>query len=214
MHPYYPSTLALPHYVPNDRDTTQLLAIVGTVCGIVLVTILTIARSTQRPALRLTWFLLCALSHCGFEVYWLRHHAEVAGRSDLVAELWKEYAHADSRYLSSDPVLYALELITAVVWGPLCIGAFIAIWRRSSSQYLWQLLASFGHLFSCSMYFALDFPAGFPSCDPSPYYFWLYFVSFNAPWLFIPALLSYQSICKIKKALALTSGPYEKVKTV
>lgn len=32
----------------------------------------------------------------------------------MFAELWKEYAHGDSRYLAADELLLTLELMTAV----------------------------------------------------------------------------------------------------
>lgn len=43
------------------------------------------------------------------------------------------------------------------------------------------------HLFSCTLYFVLDFPTGFENCDPHPLYFWVYFVAFNSPWILASA---------------------------
>lgn len=36
------------------------------------------------------------------------------GRQDLFGQLWKEYSHSDSRYLTSDPFVLCMETITAV----------------------------------------------------------------------------------------------------
>ena len=39
---------------------------------------------------------------------------KMASRSDIFSELWKEYAHSDSRYLIADPLLLMLESATVV----------------------------------------------------------------------------------------------------
>ena len=38
----------------------------------------------------------------------------MAGMQDLFGQLWKEYAHSDSRYLTSDPFVLCMETVTAV----------------------------------------------------------------------------------------------------
>lgn len=44
------------------------------------------------------------------------NHASLAGSSDLFAQLWKEYALSDSRYLTSDPFMICVETITVVCY--------------------------------------------------------------------------------------------------
>lgn len=58
------------------------------------------------------------------------------------------------------------------------------ILNGSPKQYLFQLIASLCHLFSCSLYFIMDLPEAI-HCDPNPYYFYIYFISFNMPWLIV-----------------------------
>ncbi|KAI9253818.1 Emopamil binding protein-domain-containing protein [Phascolomyces articulosus] len=203
-HPYYPRTLNLAHYVPNHIPMGTLLIIVGSTMGLITTASFVLAKyKTEKPssALRFTWFILCSFLHCGFEAYWIYNHKTIAGQSDLLAELWKEYAHGDSRYLASDPVLLALETITVCIWGPLCFLAAQAIWNNHPRQYLWQLVASMAHLFSTTLYFVMDLPTGFASCDPHPLYFWIYFVMFNSPWFIVPAILLIQSSNTISSAL-------------
>ncbi|KAI9492993.1 Emopamil binding protein-domain-containing protein [Zychaea mexicana] len=213
-HPYYPQTLRINHYIPNRIPMESLLLTVGSVMALLIITsfVLAAARKSSKTnknkkgeALRFTWFVLCIFLHCGFEAYWVYHHKTIAGQSDLLAELWKEYAHGDSRYLSSDPVLLALETITVFVWGPLCCLAARAIWMDDSKQYLWQLLASMAHLFSTTLYFVMDLPTGFASCNPHPLYFWVYFVSFNSPWFIVPAILLVQSFKTISSSLSVAA---------
>ena len=118
LHPYYPRTLELGHYVPNRIPMMTLLGIVGSAfTAIVAISFLSARLLKNRSAFdsgRFSWFIMCALMHCLFEGYWLSHHETIAGQSDLLAELWKEYAYSDSRYVSSDAVVVALETITIV----------------------------------------------------------------------------------------------------
>lgn len=52
--------------------------------------------------------------HCFFEGYFVFNHATVASSQNLFAQLWKEYALSDSRYLTSDPFMLSVESITVV----------------------------------------------------------------------------------------------------
>lgn len=208
LHPYYPRTAEISGYIPNALPMPLLLGAVLIAMGTIVKASFLAARFNSRnlqESLRFTWFTLCTTLHCGFEAYWIYHHRTIASRTDFLAELWKEYAHGDSRYLTHDELLLALETITVVscqsvqleiipftmyfllqcIWGPLCFMAARAIWKQSPQQYLWQLLASMAHLFSTVLYFVMDWPQGFPNCDPHPLYFWIYFVAFNSPWLIV-----------------------------
>lgn len=49
-----------------------------------------------------------------YKGYFLYRHATLAGSQDLFAQLWKEYALSDSRYLTSDPFMLCVEAITVV----------------------------------------------------------------------------------------------------
>ena len=54
--------------------------------------------------------------HLFFEGYFVINNTDLASRNSIFAQLWKEYALSDSRYLSSDPSVVCLEFITAVRW--------------------------------------------------------------------------------------------------
>ncbi|KAI9314077.1 putative EBP domain protein [Dichotomocladium elegans] len=204
VHPYYPLSIELIDYVPNDISLPQILLIVSGLGGVILFGSFIACRQSGKStgdSLRFMWFMLCGVLHCGFEGYWVYHRSTIASRTDLLAVLWKEYAHGDSRYLIEDELLVALETITVFLWGPLCFLTALAIWHKSPIQIIPQLLVSFAHLFSCTLYFAMDFTKGFPNCHPHPYYFWIYFVAFNSPWIIVPVFLINQSITKIAAAL-------------
>ncbi|KAI8576362.1 hypothetical protein K450DRAFT_257411 [Umbelopsis ramanniana AG] len=204
-HPYYPPDLQIDNYVPNSLPTMVLLAwVIATV--VTWLTTMYIISGTAvhmkpgKDRLIFCWFSICALTHCFFEVYWVCFSKTVASRKDFLAELWREYAHSDSRYMVSDPLVLTLEIMTVTIIGPLCVLAMIALYRNSPSRHLYQLIISVFHIFSCSLYYILDSFKGFSSCDPNPIYFWVYFVGFNSPWIIVPALLIYDSCVSIYKA--------------
>lgn len=64
----------------------------------------------------------------GWFVYW---NKTISTKTDLLSDLWKEYALADSRYMYSEPSVLYIEGFTAVVWGPLCILIAVLYLRRN-----------------------------------------------------------------------------------
>jgi hypothetical protein len=54
------------------------------------------------------------LLHLHFEGYYIKYRHDLASRTDIVAEVWKEYALSDSRYLSKDPFVVSIEALTVV----------------------------------------------------------------------------------------------------
>lgn len=42
------------------------------------------------------------------------YHDSLAGSQRLFAQLWKEYALSDSRYVTSDPFMLCIETLTVV----------------------------------------------------------------------------------------------------
>ncbi|KAF1797303.1 Emopamil-binding protein [Mucor lusitanicus] len=205
-HPYAPSSLNIPHYVPNEKSTVELLFIAGGIMTALVGMSYAISRSwlskNTTSTARFTWFAICGLMHCGFEGYWLSNRATLAGQNDIFAQLWKEYAHGDSRYLANDELLLTLEIMTIFIWGPLCLTSAYYILRNSPKQYIFQLIASLCHLFSCSLYFIMDLPEA-RHCVSSPVYFYIYFLGFNSPWILVPLLLVNQSYHYLNHALAI-----------
>jgi cholestenol delta-isomerase len=52
--------------------------------------------------------------HVFFEGYFAYNHTRMAPATDVLGQMWKEYAYSDSRYLTSDPFVLCTETITAV----------------------------------------------------------------------------------------------------
>ncbi|KAG1048594.1 hypothetical protein G6F43_009029 [Rhizopus delemar] len=194
-HPYYPTDLDIVNYVPNDKSQLELLLTFGT---LVVCLSAVFFRWTHSP-FRLIWFVLCGLLHCGFELYWLLNRDRIASQNDLLAQLWKEYGKGDSRYMVMDKQLILLESLTIFIYGPLCFITAYLILTKSSRQYFFQLTVSLCHLLSCTQYFLTELPEAI-HCDPSPFYFWVYLVAFNAPWVIVPLLCLVQSYQHIHQA--------------
>lgn len=136
--------------------------------------------------------------HCFFEGYFVFNHKTFASRQDLFAQLWKEYALSDSRYISGDPTVLCAEAITVAVWGPLSFLTAIAIIRGSPYRHPLQIIVSLGHLYGDALYLStsvVDLLIRDVSYSrPEPYYFWFYFMFLNLIWVFVPT-------CKLLSAV-------------
>ncbi len=56
--------------------------------------------------------------------YFVLHHATIPSSQTLFAQLWKEYALSDSRYLTSDPFMLCIETLTVVHMSPSPLPSF------------------------------------------------------------------------------------------
>ncbi|KDN66911.1 putative emopamil binding protein [Colletotrichum sublineola] len=194
-HPYYPVNAGLPHYVANEAPFLQLLVAFGVTIAIVVVAVLMVARRIHpematSDQLLVSWFALCGFLHCFFEGYFIWNHRRLASMQTLFAQLWKEYALSDSRYLTSDPFMLCVESFTVVVWGPLCWAIIVAITWRSHARYPLQVIIL------AELYFN-----GVSHSRPEFLYFWVYYVGFNAPWVVVPAVVLFRSVVHIKNGL-------------
>ncbi|RPB03027.1 Emopamil-binding protein [Choiromyces venosus 120613-1] len=203
MHPYSPSHLLLPHYVRNDVSTLGLCSVMGSLIIVAVGSTWMVVRRSLSAVDKaiVCWFLTCGLLHILFEGYFLMYHATLPSRTDLPAQLWKEYAISDSRYLSGDTFVLAIERITVFLWGPLCLLAAATTAKNSYNRHALQMLGSLAHIYGCLLYFVTSLEEGYRHSRPEPYYFWLYFVGFNAPWIIIPTLLICRSFTEIAKGM-------------
>ena len=62
---------------------------------------------------------------CDCPGYFSLNHTAMGAPQDLFGQWWKEYAHSDSRYLTSDAFVLCMETVTAVsaasVTGPVVV---------------------------------------------------------------------------------------------
>ncbi|CAM9166709.1 unnamed protein product [Bubo scandiacus] len=198
-HPYWPRSLPLPGYVGSARPGWQCAGAVAAAGAGLLALGWALggaggwsrSGASRSPARRLAlgWFLMCAGVHGVLEGYFSLRHRELPAATGLLADVWKEYAKADSRYMTSDDFTVAMETVTAWAWGPLSFLTFLAFLRRHPTRYVLQLLVSLGQLYGDVLYFATEARAGWSHSDPQPLYFWGYFVGLNGVWVLVPGAL-------------------------
>ncbi|XXH04796.1 complexed with cef1p [Hypoxylon texense] len=205
-HPYYPVGVSIPGYEPNEAPLPVLLASLGGMLGFALLGASAIALranpnlSKSKLAL-LCWFVMNGCLHCFFEGYFVLNHATIASSQNVLAQLWKEYALSDSRYLTSNFFMLSIETITAFIWGPLCFANAIAIVRGSPSQHALRIVVCMAHLYGVALYYGTSLSetyfTGLSHSRPEPLYFWGYYVGFNLPWAIIPTILLFNSVATI-----------------
>ncbi|KAI9252086.1 Emopamil binding protein-domain-containing protein [Sporodiniella umbellata] len=198
-HPYYPKDTQLWNYIPNDKSTLELIVTFGSL--VVFINGLFYYRWGQHSGspFKFSWFVTCAWLHCGFELYYILNVGRLPAQNSLWAQLWKEYGKGDSRYMIVDNELLVMEIMTTVIYGPLCILTAYFVVLKSKQQYVFQLIVSVCHMASCIHYYLAELPNA-SHCDPSPIYFWGYFVLMNAPWIIVPAMCIIQSYKHIQRA--------------
>ncbi|KAI2636404.1 Emopamil binding protein-domain-containing protein [Hypomontagnella submonticulosa] len=209
-HPYYPVGVAIPAYAPNEAPVPVLLASLAGMLGFALLGASAVAlkmnpRLTKSNLALFCWFVMNGCLHCFFEGYFVLNHATVASSQDVAAQLWKEYALSDSRYLTSDFFMLSVESITVFIWGPLCFANAIAIVRGSPVRHALRIVVCMAHLYGVALYYSTSlcgtYFTGRSHSRPEFQYFWIYYVGFNLPWAIVPALLLYDSIRTITKAM-------------
>ncbi|KAI9817720.1 MAG: hypothetical protein M1826_001476 [Phylliscum demangeonii] len=122
--------------------------------------------------------------------YFALNHTRIASADHLLGQMWKEYAHADSRYLTSDSAVLCIEAITAACWGPL---SFLATWLIATDhplRHALQAMVSLGQLYGDVIYFATCFfdryHRGVSYSRPEAFYYVGYFLFLNGLWIVIP----------------------------
>ncbi|KAI1268325.1 Emopamil binding protein-domain-containing protein [Xylariaceae sp. FL1019] len=209
-HPYHPLGIDIPAYATNEAPLSVLLA---ALCGTLGFTVLSAALVARKynPGLRASglavfcWFVMNACLHCVFEGYFVLNHTTVASSQSLLAQLWKEYALSDSRYLTSDIFMLSVESITVFIWGPLCLANAIAIAKGSPSRHALRIIACMAHLYGVALYYATSqcesYFTGRSHSRPEVVYFWVYYVGFNLPWVIVPAILMFDSVATVTRAM-------------
>ncbi|KAL5039703.1 hypothetical protein BDEG_28284 [Batrachochytrium dendrobatidis JEL423] len=225
-HPYYPRTLSIPSYSGRTWSPLQILGIFFSIIFITMVIgyrVISVsphyssktksskvAQASSAPLgtrLIFLWFLACSGIHFITEGYYVAFNQTIASRNSFMAELWKEYALSDSRYITSDQTIVWIEAITAYIWGPLCFIACCMIYKNCSKRHLVLFSISFGQLYGDIIYYATTLAEGAPHCNPHPFYFYFYFIFMNLFWIFIPIIVMMDSGKVIMSALNATHAP-------
>ncbi|EIE25266.1 Emopamil-binding protein [Coccomyxa subellipsoidea C-169] len=207
-HPYYPLDLNLPEYQPLVIPFDQILGAFFGTAGLLLIVVWALSGKgkhlTIGERLVLTWFVLTGIIHLVVEgAVVLRSDFYKSTSGNILFEIWKEYAKADSRYATRDSFVISMEAFTAFVEGPLCFVIVYGIVKQKPWRYTLQLLVSFGQIYGDVLYFATTYLEGLKHSRPEWLYFWFYFVIVNSIWIVIPAAVVAISAWQISKAIAV-----------
>ncbi|KAJ2783698.1 hypothetical protein GGI15_002492 [Coemansia interrupta] len=207
-HPYYPRDASLPHYVASQFNMSESLTTLGSaILLIAFISVILISKArtplSTKDKLIVIWMLVCAGIHIVLEGYFSFNHATLAGKQTVLADLWREYAHSDSRYLTSDPFTVIMEGITAVFDGAFAVVTAYGILADSPIRYSAQLITSLAQLYGDVIYMATNYMEGFKYTNPHPLYFYGYFVFMNLPWIVIPTVLMVDAVKNIYRGMLI-----------
>ncbi|XP_022980063.1 probable 3-beta-hydroxysteroid-Delta(8),Delta(7)-isomerase [Cucurbita maxima] len=211
-HPYAPTDLELPGYVPISLPLTTILGVYLLSSLFITLLLWTLSgrlpKKTKIERLLMCWWIFTGLTHIVLEGYFV-FSPEFYKDSSYLAEVWKEYSKGDSRYAARESAIVSLEGLTAVLEGPACILAVYAIATDKSYSYILQFAISLGQLYGTFMYYITALLDG-DNFSSSPIYYYLYYVLLNSFWILIPSLIAIR--CWKKICIAMSSESHKKTK--
>ncbi|XP_058478699.1 emopamil-binding protein-like [Solea solea] len=117
----------------------------------------------------------------------------------FLAELWKEYGKADSRWLFSDSNIVSIEILTVVLDSVLAVLLIYAVLRQKYYRHFLQVSLCVCELYGGWMTFFPQWLTGSPHLDTTHWlHLWVYLVFFNGVWVLVPVLLLVQSWFSLK----------------
>ena len=151
------------------------------------------------------WYTLCFIVHSWIEYNFVYNRS--TDRSGFKNGL-NLYGAADFRYgigqnLELEPGTAAMEMITALVSGPLCLLTAWAIVGNKPWRWTLQIMSSMCHLYGLVWFMAHPFFAGSDISSSDPFLYWVIFVGFNAPWGIIPPILLLQAVFHLNRNMAI-----------
>ncbi|KAJ2153218.1 hypothetical protein J3B01_002002 [Coemansia erecta] len=208
LHPYYPRDAPLSHYVPSTFNVCEAFVTLGSAIAVLMFTSFVLIRKSRHQLtctdkFVVVWMLVCAGIHIVLEGYFSFNHKNLAGMQTIMADLWREYSHSDSRYLTSDPFTVIMEGITAVFDGSFALVTVYGVLSDSPIRYIAQLATSLMQLYGNVLYMGINFMEGFRYTNPHPYYFYGYFVLMNAVWIVIPIVLIVDAVKNIYRGMLI-----------
>jgi len=158
-------------------------------------------RTRLDKAAELTLFYLpyTAFSQIGYELMFLIGHP--LGMWTPTTDpgwkwLWWQYGLADTRYVSGNPWMFALEVV-GVTTGIVVITMWTRLIRPTLStesriRCLWVTFAGIAVLMSSTaVYFLAEVGAGFNDIGQGAYGLWFKFIGENIPFIVLPPLVLY-----------------------
>ncbi|KZV84520.1 Emopamil-binding protein [Exidia glandulosa HHB12029] len=164
-------------------------------------------NASFRDKFTFIWLAFDGLIHFCVEGPFL--YSSTGGRTintstGILAEMWRDYARADTRWGTADPTVVSLEVLTVLGAGPICFYILYLMTKRDPARHFWIVVLSTAELYGGWMTFAPDLLDGGKSLilDPTNILdFWIYLVFLNILWVFIPIYLLFDSYGEISKSL-------------
>lgn len=81
-------------------------------------------------------------------------------------------------------------LFLQIFWGPLSFATALSYARTGRLRHPLSIIVSVAHLYGVALYYSTCYAEeaykGIVYSRPEWLYFWIYYVGFNAPWVFVP----------------------------
>lgn len=137
-----------------------------------------------------SWLFMSAIAQTFWELPWffldLTGLIHGAGPEDTLFWPWWSYAVADTRYLTSNPSIAAIEFCAGFA-GPF---ELYACWLLHKGKRLqgnwWALLIGFGLSWGAVIFFVAEIHVGFENIGDGAWGFWGKWVGLNLPWTLSP----------------------------
>ncbi|KAK2857268.1 hypothetical protein Q5P01_006003 [Channa striata] len=184
----------------------SLLACSLQVLAAVLLTLRYGGQSSVEDRWVLVWLFYDVIVHLTLEgpFVYMSLVGTVETSEGPMAELWKEYGKADSRWLISDPTIVSIEILTVILDSLLAVLLIHAVLKDRCYRHFLQIALCVCELYGGWMTFCPDWLIGSPHLNTSNWlYLWVYLVFFNGVWILMPILLLVQSWFCLKRLHAL-----------
>lgn len=164
------------------------------------------------------WYAIDALTHLLLELPWvlLTVTTTVDKSTHWISIPWKEYARADPRWGRVHDCTLALEIPTALLWGPLAAALAYATYYRRPWRHFWQVVCASGEIYGNWMTFAPEWLTGSAALNPenSWVHKWVYLFYANIVWIIIPFILLVESCSVITDACDRSKSHRRAEKTI
>lgn len=191
--------------VPPGLSLVSVLSLLACSIQVLAAALLTLrygGRSSAEDRWILLWLFYDVIVHLTLEgpFVYMSLVGTVETSEGPLAELWREYGKADSRWLISDPTIVSIEILTVVLDSMLALLLIHAVLKDKYYRHWLQVALSVCELYGGWMTFCPDWLMGSPHLDTSSrLHMWVYLVFFNGIWVVVPVLLLIQSWISLRR---------------
>ncbi|KAM8722310.1 emopamil-binding protein-like [Acanthopagrus schlegelii] len=191
--------------VPPGLSLVSVLSLLACSIQVFAAALLTLrygGRSSAEDRWILLWLFYDVIVHLTLEgpFVYMSLVGTVETSEGPLAELWREYGKADSRWLISDPTIVSIEILTVVLDSMLALLLIHAVLKDKYYRHWLQVVLSVCELYGGWMTFCPDWLMGSPHLDTSSWlHMWVYLVFFNGIWVVVPVLLLIQSWISLRR---------------